>query len=175
MPKCPFCGKNETKGLKLENHISLKHSEKLLEIETNLQRNMRGDEKLKAKVQIVVDGNNVAYFGGNPKLRYLKIMRSYLVKKNFNPIIFISSALKYQIDHPTELLRLINIYNIIEVEGGIDDDKHLIEEAFRKKIKIISNDKFNEYLNHYNGKSWELKKNIFGYEILDGKIILLEK
>ena len=53
--------------------------------------------------------------------------------------------------------------------------KHLIEEAFRKKIKIISNDKFNEYLNDYNGKSWELKKNIFGYEILDGKIILLEK
>ena len=31
MPKCPFCGKNETKRLKLENHISLKHSEKLLE------------------------------------------------------------------------------------------------------------------------------------------------
>ena len=109
------------------------------------------------------------------KLRYLKIMRSYLVKKNFNPIIFISSALKYQIDHPTELIRLINIYNIIEVEGGIDDDKHLIEEAFRKKIKIISNDKFNEYLNDYNGKSWELKKNILGFKILDGRIILLEK
>ena len=175
MPKCPFCGKNEIKGLHLENHISLKHSEKLLEIERNLQRNMRRDEKLKAKVRIVVDGNNVVYFGGNPKLRYLKIMRSYLVKKNFNPIIFISSALKYQIDHPTELLRFINIYNIIEVEGGIDDDKHLIEEAFRKKIKIISNDKFNEYLNDYNGKSWELKKNILGFTILDGKIILIEK
>ena len=77
MPKCPFCGKNEIKGLQLENHISLKHSEKLLEIQTNLQRNMKGDEKLKVKVQIVVDGNNVAYFGGNPKLRNLKIMRSY--------------------------------------------------------------------------------------------------
>ncbi|MEL0163866.1 MAG: hypothetical protein VW886_02695 [Candidatus Heimdallarchaeota archaeon] len=175
MPKCPFCGKNEINGLQLENHISLKHSEKLLEIQTNLQRNMKGDEKLKVKVQIVVDGNNVAYFVGIPKLRNLKIMRSYLVKKNFNPIIFVSSALKYQIDHPTELLRFINIYNIIEVEGGIDDDKHLIEEAFRKKIKIISNDKFNEYLNDYNGKSWELKKNILGFTILDGKIILIEK
>ena len=175
MPKCPFCGKNEINGLQLENHISLKHSEKLLEIQTNLQRNMKGDEKLKVKVQIVVDGNNVAYFGGIPKLRNLKIMRSYLVKNNFNPIIFISSALKYQIDHPTELLRFINIHNIIEVEGGIDDDKHLIEEAFRKKIKIISNDKFNEYLNDYNGKSWELKKNILGFTILDGKIILIEK
>ena len=175
MPKCPFCGKNEIKGLQLENHISLKHSEKLLEIQTNLQRNMKGDEKLKEKVQIVVDGNNVAYFGGNPKLRNLKIMRSYLVKKNFNPIIFISSALKYQIDNPTELMRLINMYDIIEVEGGIDDDKYIIEEAFRKKIKIVSNDKFNEYLKDYNGSNWELGKNIIRFKILERQIILLEK
>ena len=80
MPKCPFCGKNEIKGLHLEKHISLKHSEKLIEIKTDVQRNMRGNEKLKTKVHIVVDGNNVAYFGGNPKLIYLKIMRNYLVK-----------------------------------------------------------------------------------------------
>ena len=175
MPKCPFCGKNEIKGLHLEKHISLKHSEKLIEIKTDVQRNMRGNEKLKTKVHIVVDGNNVAYFGGNPKLIYLKIMRNYLVKKNYNPIIFISSALKYQIDNPTELMRLINIYDIIEVEGGIDDDKQLIAEAFRKKIKIVSNDKFDEYLKDYKGKTWELGKNIIRFRIFNGKKILLEK
>jgi len=77
--------------------------------------------------------------------------------------------LRYEIDDPTELNRLINVGWLVEVEGGIDDDIKIIEEAQRKKCLIVSNDNFREYVKDYADKDWKLANSVKKFTFTKGK------
>ncbi|RMG38461.1 MAG: hypothetical protein D6732_05245 [Methanobacteriota archaeon] len=100
----------------------------------------------KRRTPVVVDGTNVAYHTGSPpKVVNIKRVRASLVRAGMDPIIYISNALRYSIDDPPELIRLINIGWVIEADPDRDDDLAIIEEAIAKNANIVTNDK---YLDH---------------------------
>lgn len=174
MPTCPFCKKRELTGSELQEHITLKHPEEATEIGNSRYKQTRKFKKSEKKQPIVLDGNNIAYSSGKmAKIINIKKARAMLQKEGYLPIIFVSAALRHDIDEPNELNRLINLRWIIETETGEDDDIMLIEEAQRKQCHIVSNDNFKKYLKDYATSDWELKSSILKFEFKDGKFNIL--
>ncbi len=102
---------------------------------------------------VIVDGTNVAYHTGKPpKISHIKKVRAALIKAKIKPIIFVSNALRYKIDDPIELQKLINAGIIIETEPDRDDDLAVIEEAIAKRARIITNDRFLQHRTIYGTK-----------------------
>ena len=174
MPKCPFCGKNESSGIDLQQHIQRKHSHEVVS-STSSQNKRVKSTRSKKNPPIVVDGNNVAYFSGNPpKANYLKRIRSKLIKMEYTPIIIVSAAIRHKIDNMLDLIRMINLNWIIEAESGVDDDILIIEEAQRKRCQIVTNDRYSEYIKEYNTKDWNLKNALITFQMdKDQKFIIL--
>ncbi|MCY3414042.1 MAG: hypothetical protein INQ03_20530 [Candidatus Heimdallarchaeota archaeon] len=160
MAKCPFCG-SQFQGKELQIHIHTKHRDQ----EDTFERIVPA-RKPKSKVQkrIVVDGNNVAYTQGKPEVSNIKLCRAFLKRKQYEPIIIISSALRHQIDKPLELIRMINLNWVIEAEPGENDDILIIETAFAKQCKIISNDR---YLDHNPNFNWDIQAIILNFQIIN--------
>lgn len=102
---------------------------------------------------IVVDGTNVAYHTGKPpRISHIKRVRAALVKAGFSPIIYVSNALRYSIDDPPELARMVNIGWVIEADADRDDDLAIIEEAIAKRARIVTNDKYIQHRSTYGAK-----------------------
>jgi len=158
-------------GSELQDHLAKKHPEEV--VDSTIGKHMQERKfKRKSSRSIVVDGNNVCYHEGDPKIILLKKVRAQLMKSGFKPTIFVSSALRHDIDNPAELNRLINVGWFIEVEGGEDDDLNVIEEAQRKQCKIVSNDNFKEYLKDYASDNWKLANSIRNFKFENGKFTL---
>ncbi len=168
MVKCPFCKMHLSNGNELLIHINTKHRDQEPSFEKIHVSRKRGNRKNNKK--IVVDGNNVAYYAGEPPhIYYLKLLRGVLKKKGYEPIIIVSSALRHKIDDKLELIRLINLNWIIEAESGENDDKLVIETALSNNCKIITNDRFLDHMDFYNNLSDILIKfNIIGNKISFG-------
>lgn len=148
--KCKICGKSIRK-IDAENHLLAFHSVDMIPDPPNKPKTMV-QPKTKSKQPIIVDGTNVAYATGEPSISNIKKVRISLVKLGFQPIIFVSNALRYKIDQPNELQRLINIGWIIETQGDRDDDLDIIEEAIGKNASIVSNDRFAQHRETYAEK-----------------------
>lgn len=173
MPSCPFCRIRTDTGSELQEHITRKHPEEAM----GLGR-LRGTQRKKFKRReknppIVVDGNNVAYYGNNKaEVNNIKQARAILMKEGYSPIIFVSAALRHDIDNSMELTRIINLGWVIEVEGGENDDVLIIEEAQRKQCKIITNDKFKNFGNDYDLPDWKVKDSLLQFTFSEGKFAL---
>lgn len=153
----------------MQEHLVKYHPEEMIVQDNQMQR--KPVYSRSKKPYCVIDGNNVAYYLGNPSIKAIKQARVVL-RKEFEPIIIVSAALRHKIDDVMELTRLINLGWIIEAESKTDDDVTVIEEAYRKKCIIVSNDNYKEYIEEYTSPDWSLSKNIRNYRFIDNKFKL---
>ena len=137
MGRCKMCNKNIQSDL--EYHFERFHPEL---IASNRSPNRLRKTSIIKRKKIVVDGNNVAYFGGTPKVKNLKICRGRLQKLGYDVIIIISSALIHSIDDKAELLRMQRLNWITTAENDVSDDIEVIEMAMRYSCEIVTNDRF---------------------------------
>jgi len=119
-----------------------------------------------------VDGNNVAYSGDSISLRNIKLARTSLIKKGFDPIIIISSALFHAIDDRDELKRFYNIGWVKVADDQESDDVEIIEQGMRYQCMIVSNDRYSEYREIYAGR-FDFSK-LVRFAFAKGRFILEE-
>ncbi len=144
--KCRICGKSVPKK-QVENHMVRFHGNVAYAPKTGPPPNRRVN---KDRTPVIVDGTNVAYHTGKPpKVSNIKRVRAALVKAGMAPIIYVSNALRYAIDDPPELIRLINIGWVMEADPDRDDDLAIIEEAIAKRARIVTNDKYLQHRSVY--------------------------
>ena len=123
-----------------------------------------------SKKKIIVDGNNVAYSSGSPRIHNLKSVRSELIKQGYEPIIVVSSALFHNIDNRDELQRLHRIGWISVADENDSDDIEIIELAVRYNCEIVSNDRYLDHRGNYRG-IFDFSK-LRKFAISNGKVIL---
>jgi hypothetical protein len=110
---------------------------------------------------VVVDGANVAYYlSSNGIPRVANLLRAYqgLDNAGLNPVILVSSALKYKIDNNRRLQDLIDQGLVVEAPRGIDDDLIIIKLADRNDADIVSNDRFLDWIDRYPWITSRLRK-----------------
>lgn len=172
MPKCPFCGSSQSNGTKLQEHLYTKHRDQEHSFERTTS-SIIGKRNIKSKNLIVVDGNNVAYAQGNPpEAKFIKIARNSLKKSNYSPIIIISSALRHKVSDKLELIKMINLGWVIEAESFTDDDRLIIDTAFSKNCRIISNDRYLDHLEDYISSSVDLRSKLIKFRISGNRLVL---
>lgn len=173
--KCPICGRRVKF---LSDHIARFHPEddlladkksiKKYDLTNTVKRNSKQEKKGKKseKNVIIIDGMNIANFGSKSKPSYLNIYIVYKTLKNmgFTPKIIVSSALKYKIDDPIRLNKMISRNIVIQSPPGEDDDLTVIEYALRYKVKVITNDRFLDHPEAYN--ITRIRFNIYGRNII---------
>ena len=166
---CPHCKHTFSNYKQLENHMELRHPESFEIINArSMEKRSRKTELFKKKI-IIVDGNNVAYQSTNkPTIINLIKVESFLRKKGYKPIIVISAKLKYIIDNPRRLMKLVREGTIVEVGTGDNDDIEIFELAIEHDATILSNDRFLEYRDQYPEIDTKLKKIV----ITDSRIII---
>ncbi|MFX0062828.1 MAG: hypothetical protein ACFFC7_11665 [Candidatus Hermodarchaeota archaeon] len=159
MPKfhCPVCGRSVRF---LKDHIARFHPEHFASSTSQVKPKIsmphasekplfwqKTDQKKVPSQIIVVDGQNVAYFGdrGKPSYVNLEVVYKALKTIGYTPKIIISSALKYKVNDPVRLNRMISRGIVIEAPSGEDDDLTVLELAHTYKAKIVTNDR---YLDH---------------------------
>lgn len=121
---------------------------------------------------VVVDGPNVAHFGQKiPSVRQLKLAYRTLHNKGYDPIIIVSMALRHNIDDEQDYLRLVNLGWLHEADSDRNDDEAIIETAIAKNCLIISNDRYLEYIDHYESKI-NLQKQIRRFVFRNNKFIV---
>ncbi|MFX0092636.1 MAG: hypothetical protein ACFFBD_12810 [Candidatus Hodarchaeota archaeon] len=154
--RCPVCGRSIRF---LKDHIARFHPEHLdippppkpkifrPSPSTWTSNNKYSEHRKNRTLIIVVDGQNVAYYGdrSKPSFLNLKIVYEALKLLGYTPKFVISAALKYKIDDPARLNRLISRDIAIEAPSGEDDDLTILELANTYQTKIITNDR---YLDH---------------------------
>jgi len=111
---------------------------------------------------IVVDGNNVAYYGEKDRTAYAKkLVLLYHFLRNeygFSTKIFVSSALKYFAEDFEELEELLKRNIVQETPAGSSDDYHIINYAIQTDSLILSNDRFKDWKEKYPQLKDEIKK-----------------
>jgi len=110
---------------------------------------------MKKRIEILVDGSNIAFFlrndRKNAKLSTLESLISYLEnrKKTYDIEyqIITDASLKYRIDDNPKLEEYYKHGKIVECPRGVKADDFIIEYANRypDSTIIISNDSFREY------------------------------
>lgn len=175
---CPICGRSVRL---LKDHIARFHPEhleqphsppkpKIIRLASTSWSSIQGSNSHKQNIGsiIIVDGQNVAYFGEFTKPSYLnlKIIYEALISLSYTPKIVISSALKYKIDDPVRLNRFMSRRIAIEAPSGEDDDLTILELANDYQAKIITNDR---YLNHQDIFP-DLKKQLIKFQIFNRSV-----
>ncbi|MHA1228666.1 MAG: protease Lon-related BREX system protein BrxL [Candidatus Hodarchaeales archaeon] len=114
------------------------------------------------KKNIVVDGNNVAYYGERDRTAVAKkLVILYQWLKNvygFDIKIFVSSALKYFAEDFDVLNELIQRDIVQETPAGSSDDYFIINYAIQTDSLILSNDRFKDWKEKYPGLADEIEK-----------------
>lgn len=96
----------------------------------------------------VVDGSNVANMShqARGKLEYLEQMRRSAWAEGYFPVIIIVDAsLRYQIDQPEQLMRMVDDGLITMAEPGTPADPLLIREAQARDAVLITNDRMDDW------------------------------
>ncbi|MHA1147589.1 MAG: NYN domain-containing protein [Promethearchaeota archaeon] len=107
------------------------------------------------KLNIIVDGSNVAFFKRDNKkkarLKNLEILLSFLedlsAKLPIKYEVIIDASLRYRIDNKPELENLCNTGKILQCPSKIQADVFLLEyfKHHPEETVIISNDNFSEF------------------------------
>ncbi len=96
----------------------------------------------------VVDGSNIANMSrqARGKLEYLdQIRRSAWAEGYFPVLIIVDASLRYQIDQPDALMRMVEDGLITMTEPGIPADPVLIREAKARDAVLITNDRMEDW------------------------------
>jgi hypothetical protein len=96
----------------------------------------------------VVDGSNVANMShaARGKLAYLdQIRRSAWTEGYFPILIIVDASLRYQIDQPEQLMRMVEDGLITMTDPGTPADPLLIREAQARNAVLITNDRMEEW------------------------------
>jgi hypothetical protein len=96
----------------------------------------------------VVDGSNVANMShqARGKLEYLEqIRRSAWAEGYFPVVVFVDASLRYQIDQPDQLMRMVEDGRITMTEPGTPADPVLIREALARDAVLITNDRMEDW------------------------------
>ena len=101
---------------------------------------------------VVVDGNNVAWHerfrdeGEKPSAAMLQRVRTRLEELGVQQIeIFVSSALKYDIDDSALFTTLLREKKLVEAPAERSDDVFLISYALKNGGLIVTNDRFQDW------------------------------
>lgn len=125
---------------------------------------------------IVIDGDNVVNHGltnvyetrQKSQLRYLLLLIDYCQAQNYEVIVLISPKLKYHIDDPGALERLIIKGLIKETPAGVDSDLFILETTRVFQTYLISNDLFRQYRDSYP----VVRKRRIPFLIINERIVL---
>jgi hypothetical protein len=110
---------------------------------------------LDEKETIVVDGANVAHEvkakSGKARTSSLAAMRKTLIEMGFRPIIIVDAKLRHDIDDPDQLEKMFDQREVLQAPAGTDADYFVLETAKREEAKIVSNDRFQDYQDKFEG------------------------
>lgn len=136
-------------------------------IEKELEQTISAPEKKKIAI---VDGNNVAWSSkdeySKPKLKNIILVRDSLLEREFEVAVLVSAKLKYDIDRPSEIRRMIKQHDIEEAPARSYDDTFIIKAAEQHKGYVVSNDQFKDF----EDATW-LQSRQLRYKIILGKVI----
>ncbi|MHA2295817.1 MAG: NYN domain-containing protein [Candidatus Hodarchaeales archaeon] len=169
--RCPICRRTVRN---INDHIARFHPE------DSLLGKKRDNQKITISVKrkhtkvtnreiIIVDGQNVANYGkrSRPTYKNIYLVFSALKTKGYEPKIVVSAALKYKIDNPVKLNKMLDKGVAIESPAGENDDLSVLELAQTYNAKIITNDR---YLDHEDLFPSVIKK-IIKFQILNREVI----
>jgi len=136
--RCPYCDRLFSRD-QIDSHVSR------CRIKPDTQKVVK---RIPSRKNIIVDGNNVAYYlapEGKPKLSNLLLALRSLQYAGYRATLVVSSALKHKIDKPEGLKELIITKKIIEAPRGTNDDLQVILLARKTNADIVSNDRYLEW------------------------------
>ncbi|HDJ84066.1 MAG TPA: hypothetical protein ENG44_03590 [Desulfurococcaceae archaeon] len=97
---------------------------------------------------VVVDGSNVAFHRvgkGKGKIRNILIVLRSLEKKGFDVKIVVDASLRYRIDNPNILEKLVREGKIIQAPPGTPADYFILKLAEDLNAAVISNDMYRDW------------------------------
>ncbi|MFX0001302.1 MAG: helix-hairpin-helix domain-containing protein [Candidatus Hermodarchaeota archaeon] len=132
---------------------------------------------LSPSTDIIIDGSNVAWMGGDrkqgelAKISYLIELRELLKSKGFENItIFCDYTLKHQIDNKRKLEELKDNRIIHQIQSGVEADKFVLQYAKEKNgYIIVHSEKYRDWYEIY-GKEW-IKNRRITIEYVNGDFI----
>jgi len=100
---------------------------------------------------LVIDGNNVVFYINHNKGELECLLSLIDFTSSFATVYpIISSELRYRIDKPNELKRLIKNKRVLVTPSNVDVDLFILETAKQLGAYIISNDQYRQYKGHYS-------------------------
>ena len=109
-------------------------------------------------MKVIVDGSNVAYYGQQPNeetgkitpsLKTLKVAISTLEKLGHEPIVLADAPLRHEIDDKDSFNEMIKNDEVFPVPAGTIADHYILNLAYEKDAKILSNDFFRDYQDEF--------------------------
>lgn len=130
--------------------------------------------------EVIVDGSNVAYEGtvkddkgkATPKFSNILLMMSALQDRDKTYLIYVRPNLRYKIDEKEKFQKFIDRQIVSQTPAGEEDDEFIIKQALKTGAKIISNDKFRDWIENNPKYANQIKKIRSGFTINDGIVNL---
>ncbi len=97
---------------------------------------------------VIVDGSNVAFHRigkGKGKIRNILVVMKTLEKKGFDVKVVVDASLRYRIDNPSILEKLIRDGRIIQAPPGTPADYFILKLAEDLNAVIVSNDMYRDW------------------------------
>ncbi len=97
---------------------------------------------------VIVDGSNVAFHRigkGKGRIRNILVVMKTLEKKGFDVKVVVDASLRYRIDNPSMLERLIRDGRIIQAPPGTPADYFILKLAEDLNAVIVSNDMYRDW------------------------------
>ncbi len=97
---------------------------------------------------VIVDGSNVAFHRigkGKGKIRNILVVMKTLEKKGFDVKVVVDASLRYRIDNPSILEKLIRDGKIIQAPPGTPADYFILKLAEDLNAVIVSNDMYRDW------------------------------
>lgn len=102
---------------------------------------------------VYVDASNIARYNPDPlaleappRVKYLRLMRDFLLRRGYFPVTFIADAnLRFHVDDKSAYLEMLEKQMVREAPPGMTADEVLIREAYENHAPLITNDRLAEW------------------------------
>lgn len=104
---------------------------------------------------VLVDGSNVMHWGGEPRSQAVADVSRSLEQMGYLPVVFFDANVGYKLEgrHLSETSLSCRIglprEQVIVVRSGTQADGHLLEQAARYDLQIVTNDRFRDWADKY--------------------------
>ncbi|MDO5851424.1 MAG: Zc3h12a-like ribonuclease [Methanobacteriaceae archaeon] len=125
-------------------------------------------------MKIIIDGSNVAYYGRKadettgkitPSIKTLKVAIETIKKLGHEPIVLADAPLRHEIDDKEQFNQMINNEEVFPVPAGTIADHYILNLAYEKDAKILSNDYFRDYQDEFQ----DIPSKRLSYRVKDGR------